>query len=128
NAKVILLSSYWNDIGDWNALWEGNEKDQQGNSLTGRVKQLGSHNTLIYANHRLVTAIGVEDLIIAETADAVLVADRRYTQQVKQLVQELRETHSAEAFHHKKVFRPWGYYEQISHGERFQVKRIMVHP
>lgn len=128
SSKVILLNSYWNDIGDWNALWEGSPKDQQGNSLSGAAKQIDSHNTLIHASHRLVTALGVEDLIIVETPDAILVADRKQAQHVKHLVQELRDAHQPEASEHKRVFRPWGYYEQISCGERFQAKRILVNP
>lgn len=127
-AMVVPLDAGWSDVGSWDSLWEVGEKDPEGNVLTGDVLTEGVRNTYIHAQQRLVAAVGLEDLVIVETGDAVLVMDKHRTQDVKQIVARLRQAGRGEAQTHRCVARPWGTYECIDGAERFQVKRITVKP
>lgn len=128
HAAVIPTDIGWNDIGSWSALWEVGDRDVGGNVARGDVYLDGVSDSLIRAESRMVAAIGVSDLLIVETADAVLVADKRRAQDVKKVVDYLKTHDRSEHEFHTRVFRPWGWYEGIDLGERFQVKRIMVKP
>jgi mannose-1-phosphate guanylyltransferase / mannose-6-phosphate isomerase len=127
-AAVVPADIGWNDIGAWSALWDVGDKDAAGNVRRGDVYLDGVNNTLVRAESRMVAAIGVEDLVIVETADAVLVARRDRAQDVKKVVDHLKASGRSEHEFHTRVYRPWGWYEGIDAGERFQVKRIMVKP
>ncbi len=124
--KVILLDAGWNDLGSWDAVWQGGEKDQNGNLIQGDVLVETSENNLIHSSHRLVTAVGVSNLVIIETADAVMVVDRSQSQFVKKIVSQLSDQGREEQVLHRKVSRPWGWYDTIDVGENFKVKRIQV--
>jgi mannose-1-phosphate guanylyltransferase/mannose-6-phosphate isomerase len=128
NAVVIPLDAGWSDIGAWSSLWEVSQRDADGNVLQGDVMALHSHNTLLIAQHRFVAAIGLEDVIVVETADAVLVAHKDQAQDVKTIVSRLKDARRSEHVSHRKVYRPWGCYEGVDAGQRFQVKRITVNP
>lgn len=127
-AVVIPLEAGWSDVGSWSALWEVGEQDAGGNVVSGDVLLEEVSNSFIYAGSRLVAAVGVEDHIVVETADAVLVARKDKVQQVKAIVQQLNVRKRGEAVLHRRVNRPWGAYECIDSAERFQVKRITVNP
>jgi len=127
-ALVIPLDAGWNDIGSWSALWDVGELDAAGNLVRGDVLTQAVSNCYLYAGSRMLAAVGVENLIMVETADAVLVAHRDHAQEVKQIVGQLKGQNRTEAFLHKRVNRPWGAYECVDVGERFQVKRISVQP
>jgi mannose-1-phosphate guanylyltransferase/mannose-1-phosphate guanylyltransferase/mannose-6-phosphate isomerase len=127
-AAVVPADIGWNDIGAWSALWEVGDKDEAGNVVRGDVLLDGARNNYVRAESRLVAALGVENLVIVETADAVLVAHKDQVQDVKRIVERLKRENRYEHLTHTKVFRPWGWYEGIDEGERFQVKRIMVKP
>jgi len=126
--KMVPLDAGWNDLGAWDAVWQVGEKDAQGNALTGDTLAIDTNNTLINASSRLVGTVGVNNLIIIETADAVLVADRSQSQDVKKIVTALQQQSREEHTLHRKVSRPWGWYDSIDEEERFKVKRIMVKP
>jgi mannose-1-phosphate guanylyltransferase/mannose-6-phosphate isomerase len=128
HAAVVPADIGWNDIGAWSALWEVGERDPAGNVTRGDVWLEGVENSLVRAESRLVAAIGVQDLLIVETADAVLVADKSRAQEVKKVVEHLKAAQRYEHEFHTRVFRPWGWYEGIDAGDRFQVKRINVKP
>lgn len=125
---VIPLSAGWSDVGAWSSLWEVSERDEQGNAVMGDVYLHRGTNNMVRAEHRLVAGIGIEDLIIAETADAVMVVHRRHAQDVRQVVDWLKSQRRSEYRNHLKVLRPWGSYESVVAGERFQVKRLTVNP
>ncbi len=127
-AVVLPLAAGWNDVGAWSALWDVHEKDPAGNVLIGDVLTESAQNCYLHATNRMIAAVGVEDLIVVESADAVLVARRDKVQDVKGIVQQLKQQNRPEALLHRRVNRPWGAYEGIDVGERFQVKRITVHP
>ena len=127
-AVVIPLDAGWNDIGAWSALWDVHPHDGEGNVLIGDVLTEGTSNCYLHASKRLIAAVGVEDLVVVETADAVLVANRNQVQNVKGIVEQLKQQQRNEALLHRRVNRPWGDYEGIDAGERFQVKRITVKP
>lgn len=127
-AAVVPADIGWNDIGTWSALWEVGPADATGNVTRGDVWLDDVENSLIRAESRMVAAIGVRDLIIVETADALLVVNRSHTQDVKKVVEHLKHQGRSEHEFHTRVFRPWGWYEGIDEGARFQVKRITVHP
>lgn len=126
--KVIPLDAGWNDLGAWDAVWQVGEKDQNGNLIQGDALVEASQNNLIHSSHRLVSAVGVNNLVIIETADAVMVADRSQSQQVKKIVSQLSVQAREEHVLHRKVSRPWGWYDTIDVGDRFKVKRIQVNP
>ena len=127
-AAVVRLDSHWSDIGSWHALWDSVQKDSDGNASTGDVIVEDCKDSYIHASHRLVAAVGTRDLVVAETADAILVAPHDRAQEVKDLVARLRESERTEVEIHPKVYRPWGAYETVDTGDRFQVKRITVNP
>ncbi len=128
SAVVIPLSAQWNDVGAWSALWEVSEQDNTGNVLLGDVLTHDVKNSYLRSDHRLVAGIGLEDMIVVETADAVLVAPKERAQDVKKIVEQLKASGRHEANLHRRVHRPWGTYENIDVESRFQVKRIMVKP
>ena len=128
SIKVIPLDAGWNDLGAWDAVWEAGDKDHNGNLIKGDTIIEASKNNLIHASHRLVSAIGVNDLVIIETADAVMVANRSQSQDVKKIVSQLSNKSREEHELHRKVSRPWGWYDTIDFGENFKVKRIQVKP
>lgn len=127
-ANVVPLDVGWNDVGSWSALWEVSHKDGNGNALAGDVLLHDTKNSHIISESKLVSAVGVENMVIVETADAVLVADKSQTQNVKEIVNQLKAQNRSQIIHHRKVYRPWGWYDSIDSGERFQVKRIQVKP
>ena len=128
NAAVVPLDSDWNDVGSWHALWESSTQDKASNALTGDVLLEECEGCFVHSSNRLVTAVGMQDTVIVETADAVMVAPRHQAQKVKQIAESLKNSNREEAEIHRKVYRPWGDYESIDHAERFQVKRITVKP
>jgi mannose-1-phosphate guanylyltransferase/mannose-6-phosphate isomerase len=125
---IVPLAARWSDVGAWDALWAVSAKDADGNAARGEVMFEASRNTLVHADGRLVAAVGCEDMIVVETADAVLVASKARTQDVKKIVGRLKATGRSLTQSHRKVYRPWGWYDSIDHGGRFQVKRIVVNP
>ncbi|MCL2589537.1 MAG: mannose-1-phosphate guanylyltransferase/mannose-6-phosphate isomerase [Betaproteobacteria bacterium] len=125
---VVPLAAGWSDVGAWDALWTVLPHDVDGNVVRGDVLLHGSHGTLVYASHRLVAAVGCEDMVVVETADAVLVTSKNNAQNVKKVVERLKAEGRSHGHHHRKVFRPWGWYDSIDSGDRFQVKRIVVNP
>ncbi|RAU18394.1 mannose-1-phosphate guanylyltransferase/mannose-6-phosphate isomerase [Nitrincola tibetensis] len=127
-AAMVPLDAGWSDIGSWSALWEVSEKDTQGNHLTGDVLTLNTHNTLVKGEKRLIATVGVEDLVIIDTQDALLVAHKDQVQDVKKIVERLKAQGRTEHLNHREVYRPWGVYDSIDNGERYQVKRITVKP
>jgi mannose-1-phosphate guanylyltransferase/mannose-6-phosphate isomerase len=128
DIRMVPLDAGWNDLGAWDAVWQVAAKDAAGNSGVGDVMFEDSRNTLVHASGRLVTALGLDNVVIVETADAVLVADRERSQDVKKLVNRLDKGKRTEHALHRKVHRPWGWYDSVDAGPRFQVKRIMVNP
>ena len=126
--KMVPLDAGWSDLGAWDAVWNVLPKDDQGNAHMGDVLSTDSRNTLVHASSRLVSLVGVENLIVVETADAVMVADKTRSQDVKHIVAQLQATQREEHTLHRKVHRPWGWYDSIDEGGRFKVKRIQVKP
>ena len=127
-VKVVPFSGGWNDLGAWDAVWKSLEKDAAGNAQFGDVLTQDCRNTLAHASHRLVSLIGVENLVVVETADAVMVVHQNHSQAVKKVVDQLKVDGRAEQTLHRKVHRPWGWYDSIDEGDRFKVKRIQVKP
>jgi len=127
-AVVVPLSSDWSDIGAWSALWSIAEKDHDDNVLLGDVISQNSHHNYLRAEHRLVATVGVNNLVVVETADAVLIADKDQVQDVKEIVNQLKQAQRPEVNLHTKVYRPWGSYQTVDEDPRFQVKRIQVKP
>lgn len=128
DAAVVPLDAGWSDVGSWSSLWEALPKNQQGNALQGDILTEQVSNSFIHAESRLVTVVGVDNLVIVETKDAVLVIDKSQTQRVKELVTQLKNNNRGEHITHPEVYRPWGKYESIDNGKRYQVKRISVKP
>jgi mannose-1-phosphate guanylyltransferase / mannose-6-phosphate isomerase len=130
HAVVVPADIGWSDVGSWSALWEVQqaEGDANGNVQRGDVYLDGVSNSLVRAESRIVAVVGVDNLVVVETPDAVLVAHKDQVQRVKQIVDHLKSKERTEHLHHTKVYRPWGYYEGIDAGDRFQVKRITVKP
>ena len=127
-AVVVNLDCGWSDIGAWSALWEVGSADKNGNVIVGDVLVHDTYNSYLHSETRLVTATGVDNLVVVETADAILVADKDKTQGVKDIVAVLKGEKRDEATVHQRVFRPWGSYELLVTSDRFQVKRIVVSP
>ena len=126
--RMVPLDAGWNDLGAWDAVWQVAAKDGDGNAALGDALVQDSRNTFVHATSRLVSLVGVENLVVVETADAVLVADRSRSQDVKKIVATLEAQGRTEKTLHRKVHRPWGWYDSIDAGPRFQVKRILVKP
>ena len=128
SGVVVALASEWNDLGSWEALWQAGDKDGDQNVVHGDVCLQGVRHSFVHATSRLVTAVGLDHHVVVETADAVFVAPRDQVQQVKALVNGLKSRHRIETLNHKKVYRPWGFYEDMDVAERFLIKRITVKP
>lgn len=126
--KMLPLDAGWNDLGSWDAVWQMGRKDENGNILEGDAIAFESKDNLIYSSHRLIGVVGVNNLAIIETPDAVMVTDRNKSQSVKQIVDQLKIKTREEHILHRKVYRPWGWYDTIDVGENFKVKRIFVNP
>ncbi|WP_374334951.1 mannose-1-phosphate guanylyltransferase/mannose-6-phosphate isomerase [Leeia sp.] len=126
--QMIPLNAGWNDLGAWDAVWGVLPKDASGNAHVGDVLATDCRNTLVHASGRLVSLVGVQDLVVVETPDAVLVADKSHSQNVKHIVNALQQQKREEQVLHRKVHRPWGWYDSIDEGGRFKVKRIQVKP
>ena len=127
-AAVVPLEAGWSDIGSWSALWDVKEHDAQGNACHGDVMLHDSHGLMVHADHRLVATVGVEDLVVVETKDAVLVVHKDRVQEVKKIVERLKSEGRQEHINHREVYRPWGVYDSIDKGDRYQVKCITVKP
>jgi len=125
---MVPLKAGWSDLGSWDAVWNALPKDEHGNAHLGDVLATQSHDTLVHASSRLVSLVGVSGLIVVETPDAVLVADKSRSQEVKHIVKALNDQGREERTLHRKVQRPWGWYDSIDEGGRFKVKRIQVKP
>ncbi len=128
NAAVVSLDAGWSDIGSWSALWEASEKDENGNSFKGDVITHDTESTLVRADSRLVATVGVKDLVIIETKDALLVAHKDKVQDVKKVVELIKNDGRHEHMNHREVYRPWGMHDSIDNGARYQVKHITVKP
>ena len=128
HAAVIPADFEWSDVGSWSALWDLAEKDASGNTTRGDVQMQDTSGSLVFGDRRLIATLGVEDLIIVDSDDALLVADRSRSQDVREVVEDLKRANRSEHLSHRRVYRPWGYYESVDAGERFQVKRLMVKP
>ncbi len=127
-AAVIEADIGWSDVGNWRAVWELTERDTQGNSVRGNGVIRESRNVHVRSDDTLTTVVGVDDVIVVTTPDAVLVLGHEHGDNVKQLVDQLRRENRREAGEHKRMFRPWGYYQSVDSGDRHQVKRIVVKP
>lgn len=127
-AVVVALDAGWSDVGGWSAVWSVQPHDAQGNAVRGDVVVHESFNSYVHAESRLVAMVGVSDLIVVETADAVLVAHKDRAQDVKKVVEQLKNQGRSEADLHREVFRPWGSYDSVDSGFRYQVKKITVKP
>lgn len=128
SAAMVSLDAGWSDIGSWSALWEVSDKDADDNVLHGDVLAEATSHTLVQAEHRLVATLGVENLVVVETKDAVLVAHKDKVQDVKRIVAKLKAAGRSEHLSHREVYRPWGVYDSVDQGLRYQVKRITVKP
>jgi len=127
-GAVLPLDAGWSDVGSWSALWDTADHDSDGNVVRGRVISAGSRNCYLRSEHRLVVGLGVEDLVVVETDDVVLVAHRDRAQEVKAIVGRLEAEGASESKAHRKIYRPWGSYDGITEGDRWQVKKIVVNP
>lgn len=127
-AVMVPLEAGWSDLGSWSSVWEEMDKDKSGNVLNGDVVANDCKNSLFFANDHLITAIGVEDLVVIDTSDALMITKRDRVQDVKKLVDQIKSGKRSEHLIHRKVYRPWGSYEGIGYGSRYQVKRIVVKP
>ncbi|OAI17057.1 mannose-1-phosphate guanylyltransferase/mannose-6-phosphate isomerase [Methylomonas lenta] len=127
-AAVIPLDAGWNDVGSWSALWDVTGKDAVGNAIKGDVLTIDTSNSYIHSSSKLVAVIGVQDLVVVETDDAVMVAAKDRVQDVKAIVDQLKALNRDEAHVHRKVYRPWGHYDLVDAGDRHHTKRIVVKP
>ena len=127
-VDMVRLDAGWSDLGAWDSVWSALPKDAQGNAHVGDVQSAHSHDTLVHASSRLVSVVGVSDLVVIETPDAVLVAHQGHSQAIKNVVAHLQQAQRPELVEHRKVYRPWGWYNNVDSGARFRVKRIMVKP
>jgi mannose-1-phosphate guanylyltransferase len=128
DAVVVPMDADWSDVGSFSALWEVNAKDDNGNATRGDVLTEQTTNSYIYSQNRLVSTVGVSNLVVVETKDAVLVADKNNVQDVKSVVNQLKGLKRSECQQHREVYRPWGSHDEIAEGERFQVKHLSVKP
>ncbi|PAU56692.1 mannose-1-phosphate guanylyltransferase/mannose-6-phosphate isomerase [Pseudomonas sp. PIC25] len=128
HACVVPLSAGWNDVGSWSSIWDVHDKDEDGNVVKGDVVLHNTRNSLVHGNGKLVTVLGLEDVVVVETKDAMMVAHKDHVQDVKKLVKTLDEKERPETQNHCAVYRPWGSYDSVDMGGRFQVKHITVKP
>ena len=127
-AGVLPVSFAWSDIGTWGAIWEASSQDRNGNAFKGRVDAVATHNSLVHSDGVLTTVVGLDDVVVVATPDAVLVASRQQADSVKDLVVQMKAAGRIEVDEHLRMYRPWGSYQRIDAGSRFQVKRITVKP
>lgn len=127
-AVVVPLDAGWSDVGSYSALWDVLPQDANGNACRGDVMMENTHNSYLHSQHKLIATVGVNNLVVVDTPDAILVADKNQVQDVKNIVNQLKSLDRPEINFHRQVFRPWGNYDSIDMGERFQVKRITVKP
>jgi len=127
-AAVLAADVGWSDVGEWSTVWRLSPQDADGNSLRGRAVALDSSNVLVRSDEHLAAVVGLENVIVVATGDAVLVADKSQSDKVKELVERLKAEQIPEATQHRRAYRPWGYYQSIDQGARYQVKRIVVRP
>lgn len=125
---MVPLDAQWNDVGSWSSLWDVSAKDSDGNSIRGDVLTHDTKNCFLQGEGKLIATVGIEDMVIVQTDDAVLVAAKDKVQNVKKIVEQLKQHGRPEKDLHRKVYRPWGYYDSIDSGDRFQVKRLVVKP
>ncbi|WP_331346966.1 mannose-1-phosphate guanylyltransferase/mannose-6-phosphate isomerase [Cellvibrio sp. UBA7661] len=128
NVVCVPLDAGWSDVGDWKSFWDLSDKDEAGNSLIGDSIDIGSTNTLVFSQDKLVATLGVNNLMIINTPDAVLVADKSQAQQVKSIITQIEKQNRSEHLQHREIYRPWGCYDAIDSGDRYQVNRIRVKP
>jgi len=127
-ASVVPMDAKWSDIGAWSSLWEASSKNEQGNVIAGDVFSHDTNQSFLVSQHRMIAAVGLDNMIIVETPDAVLVCSKERSQDVKHIVNQLKDRQRSEYQLHRRVHRPWGTYETVDVGERFQVKRLTVKP
>ena len=128
NAVVVPMDAGWSDVGSWSALWNISDKDEYGNATRGDVMLEDSRNSYLYSDNKLLAAVGVDDIVVVDTPDAVMVAHKDRVQEVKKIANRIKAEGRTEATLHRTVYRPWGNYDSIDNGERFQAKRIVVKP
>jgi mannose-1-phosphate guanylyltransferase len=128
NAKVISFSADWSDVGSWSSLWEVTDKDSNNNSIIGDVISVDTKSSYIHSNEKLTVVLGLKDIVVVDTKDALLVANKNKVQDIKKVVNQLKAEGRSQTNHHREVYRPWGVYDSIDNGERYQVKRITVKP
>jgi mannose-1-phosphate guanylyltransferase/mannose-6-phosphate isomerase len=128
HACVVPLDAGWNDVGSWSSIWDVHDKDLHGNVTMGDVMVHNSRNCLVHGNGKLVSVIGLDDIVVVETKDAMMIAHRDHVQDVKTVVNQLNEQGRSETQNHCEVYRPWGSYDSVDMGGRFQVKHISVKP
>ena len=127
-AAMVSLDAGWNDVGAWSSVWQVLPKDERGNAIRGDVIVEDAKDCYVHADHRLVTLLGVKDLVVIETSDAILVANKDAAQDVKKIVNRLAAAKRSETDLHREVYRPWGSFDSLGSGERYQVKSIRVRP
>jgi mannose-1-phosphate guanylyltransferase/mannose-6-phosphate isomerase len=128
NAVVVPCHSPWSDVGSWNTLTDSMEKDAGGNAVRGDVELHNVHNSTVFSEEKLIVVMGMDNIIVVETDDAILVAARDESENIKKAVEALSTQNRTQVKLHRKVYRPWGYYDSIGEGDRHKVKRIMVNP
>ncbi|WP_018693047.1 mannose-1-phosphate guanylyltransferase/mannose-6-phosphate isomerase [Algicola sagamiensis] len=128
NLTLVPMRSGWDDLGSWQSLWEAQKKDQQDNVIKGDIVALKTTGCYLHSEHKLVTTLGVSDLVVVDTPDSLLIASRSECEGMKIITEQLRKTNREEMKHHRQVYRPWGSYDNIDRGARFQVKHIIVNP
>lgn len=128
NAVVVPIDIEWSDIGSWSALWELSTKDDNGNVIKGDVLTESTKNSYIFSQNKLVTTVGVDDLVIVDTKDALLIAGKSKVQDIKSIVNKLKDTNRIERIQHREIFRPWGSHDEIAQGDRYHVKHIKIKP
>jgi len=127
-GMVIPLNANWTDIGSWDSVWKISKKNEEGNVIEGNIITKNTKNCYLRSEKRLITTIGIENLVVIETSDAILVADMRQAQEIKEIVNILQKKNISAGKEHKKMYRPWGYYESIYDDDRWQIKLITVKP
>ena len=127
-AVVLPLDSGWSDIGNWYSLWQSSKKDNNNNSIKGRIVSKDNKNCFLRSEHRLIVAMGLKNLVVVETDDVILVSDIKDSQEIKKVVNELKKKGVSETESHSEIYRPWGNYKSMLEGERWQVKIIRVKP
>jgi mannose-1-phosphate guanylyltransferase/mannose-6-phosphate isomerase len=127
-AVVVPLAARWSDVGAWDALWEAADKDADGNVVRGEALLHETHDSLVLGGSRVLVALGCADMVIVDTPDALLVSDKHHVSRLREVVSRLKEQGRAEVLAHRKVYRPWGWYDSLEKGPNFQVKRIGVNP